>query len=564
MPRKFRGWPGREPGYSLDIGSRICDRMFRVSDNPDEREQKSVDQQEGEYELWAPRRGVLPGRVYIDDDRSASEFATKEREGMTEMRADMAAGKLDGHVIWFWASNRQTRGDIPLDTLAAEARAHGVVWVMGGEVLNPANGKNMTTARLHYTMDVDFSTGLSDVVTRGKEAAAKQGKPAAVPLYGYRRVYEKDSRGGLLLVKGRPVILGDEFNEADEHGNPVPGTPYAIAREIFDRVEALEPFTVIAASLEDRPIPAPRRPRKCTTCGEKMHKDRGKGQVKGYYCSRGHEQDLCRWNPSAVRFIAMNESYRARRIYGAESASPADRRAAVLDGVEAKWPPLVTERQFQAVQNAIEEQGKLRWRGGDGGHSRVSQYTSSRSPLCVPATRCAECGGAAGITTSNGKDWYKCYGRGCTMIRADWLDAWAEDRLLSWWVLPEVEVAFRASRDDTETDELLATIERENRALKELVELAREGKGGSPEMRAATEEGILARKTEAEAQLKLRGQANRGAAPDARNVADEWHKLRTDAPDAARRLLATVASIYIHRAPSRGGGATQRFDEGRA
>ena len=123
------------------------------------------------------------------------------------------------------------------------------------------------------------------------------------------------------MVKGRPVMAGDE-----------PVEPAAsIVREIYDRLEASDTFMGIAIDLEARRVPCPRRPRKCTTCGEKMKKD------DGWYCARGHaDQDMCQWHPSAVRFIAMNEGYTGRRIFQAASGSAEDRHAAILPGVEAK------------------------------------------------------------------------------------------------------------------------------------------------------------------------------------------------------------------------------------
>ena len=548
-----RGWPGRAPGHSLDIAGRICDAYERVSDNPDEREQKSIRQQDNDWRAWMPGAGVIPGRVFADNDRSASDFAGKEREGFAGLRAYIESGRADGHVLWFWTSSRQTRGDIPLDTLFAESQAHGIVWAMGSEIINPANGRDRTNARLHYVMDTDFSWQLSANVMRGKEEAAKLGKPAAVPLYGYRRTYETDGNGQMVLIKGRPVIRGDEFNAADEHGNPVPGTPFAVVREIFGRLEALDTFMAIAVSLESRRVPCPRRPRKCTTCGEKMKKD------DGWYCTRGHEQDLCQWKPSAVRFIASNEGYLGRRIFQAESGSAEDRRKAVLPGVEAKWPPLVDELQFKAVQAILGDAGRVRWRSP---FSTDHDRSARREYLLVPVARCASCGGALGGHFEQGKDWYKCRVRGCSTIRADWLEQYAEDRLVSWLVLPEVQAEIRAGRSDAVTEAAEADLERETAAREALLTLARAGKAGDPELVAATMAGITERMAEAEDKLRPAvSTALAGLFGD--EVADRWVALKAGDLTAARRLMAEVATIYVRPAASRGGGASRGFDEAR-
>ena len=557
MARKIRrGWPGREPGYSLDIQGRICDSYLRESDSPDPGQRKSTRQQGDVWREWMPRAGAVPGRSYVDDDRSASPFATREREEFANLRADITAGRLDGHVLWFWTSSRQTRGDVPLDVIAAECVAHGIVWAVGGQVLNPANGKDITTAGLHNVMDKGFSYDLSDAVSRGKRDAALRGLPAAVPLYGYAREYEAGAHGQMVLAKGRPVIKGDVPCDLDEHGSAVPGTPAAVVREIFDRLEALDTMTGIAIDLETRRVPTPRRPRKCTTCGEKLKKD------DGWYCTRGHDQDMCQWHPSAIRFIATNEGYLGRRIFQAESGSARDRRAAVLAGVEARWPPLVTERQFLAVQRILGDSGRARWRGTFMGAAGKNQHNGTRY-LLVPAARCGGCGGALGGHDEKGRSWYKCRVRGCSTIRADWLEAYAEDRLVSWLVLPEVQAgAWSRDSDDAEIEAAQIDLERENAALKELLELAREGKAGSAALAAATEEGIRARIAQAEAKLRPRTAPMLSAMYGA-DVADKWMELKSGNLTAARQLMAEVATIYVRPAAARGGGTARTFDESR-
>lgn len=548
-----RGWPGTEPGHALDIAGRICDAYERVSDNPDTREQKSIRQQDEDWQNWMPRAGVLRGRTFTDNDVSASPFAGdgSQRKGFAALRAYIASGRADEHVLWFWTWSRQTRGDIPLDVLARESAGHGIVWAVGGQILNPANGKDMQNAKLHGIMDEGFSWDLSEAVLRGKRDAALKGLPSAIALYGYKREYETGADGQMVLVKGRPVIAGD-----------VPCEPAAsIVREIFDRVEALEPFTAIAWDLRRREIPVPRRPRKCTTCGEKLHKDGSDGAPRGWYCSKGHEQDMCRWVPSAVRFIAMNEGYLGRRIFQAESSAPADRRKAVLDGVTAKWPPLVTQQQFSAVQAVIAGQAGLRWRNGSPGN-HVPHAERSHSYLMTPAARCGRCGSPMGGTPQGGKLWYKCRGRSCTTIRADWLDAWAEDRLVSWMTLLDVQKGVYSGPDDEEAAQARAVLEREHANRKELLELAREGRAGPPDLIAAQEEGISRRIAEAEAVLQDQPSPLLGEM-FGYDVADRWAALRRDQPDAARALLAEVATVYVNPAGSRGGGASRGFDENR-
>ena len=480
MPRKTRrGWPGREPGYSLDIGGRISPAYFRVSDNPDTDEQKSVGEQQSEYDAWVPRAGVTRGARYADDDRSASEFADREREDFARLRGAIDAGQHDEQVLWFWSTSRQTRGDIPLDLLARASAAHGVVWSVNGRVLNPANDEDLSYAEMNNMVDKMQPRAMRKDVLRAKKAAATAGRPAGVPIYGYTRVYQTDAAGQPVLVKGRPVIIGDE-----------PAEPAAqVVREIFDRVEALETLSGIAVSLETRRVPTPRRPRKCTTCGEKMRK------TDGWYCTRGHDQDLFQWHPSAVRFIAMNEGYLGHRIFQAASGSPQDRRRAVLPGVQAKWPPMVTEEQFWRVQNILADHGRARWRGESGGGNTIpgTGVRARKQYLLVPTARCDGCGGALGGHFEQGRDWYKCRVRGCTTIRADWLDGYAEDRLVSWLVLPEIRTRIWGHHDTGGGETVKAArgqLEKATGELEELYAAAEKGEAGSPVLVARTEKGI--------------------------------------------------------------------------
>src|SRR5438045_2321631 len=91
------GWPGIEPGYTFrDISGRNGALYLRVSHNPDKAEEtKSVDEQEAEGLGWAKAAKVkLTGAdVYKDDDRSASKFATRQRENFARLRAAIEAGR---------------------------------------------------------------------------------------------------------------------------------------------------------------------------------------------------------------------------------------------------------------------------------------------------------------------------------------------------------------------------------------------------------------------------------------------------------------------------------------
>lgn len=548
-----RTWCGREPGHSLVIAARISNGYFRVSDNPDATEQKSIDGQRAERDEWVPRAAVRPGEDYTDDDRSASQYQSREREAFARLRADIDASLLDGHVLWVYTTSRLSRGDVPIDTFARQCAAHGIVWCVNGHVLNPACSRDMVVARMNHVVDQSDSDRLSEFVTDGKKRAALAGKPS-VKLYGYRRVYKTGADGMPVLVKGRPVIERDKWDEVPPPGRPATDSPAYVVREIFARIEDNATLSAIARSLEDRRIPAPRHPRKCTTCGHKFEKGDGRK------CPAGHAQDPCQWHASAVRFIATNVGYLGKRIYQAGDTSLAARDAAVLDGVTALWDPLIEPAQFWRVRAILADASRVRWTSPNRGNSE--RRPPAREYVLVPAARCGECGDALGGHTGPAGDSYKCRERGCVSVRADWLERWAEDRLVSWLVLPEVRSQIWGSREADSARQAAALAELENLGaeLAEARDLNR-ARRISPVAFADREQAILAAIDTANAALKSGPTVLHDVAgPDA---ADRWVALKAASPDAARGLLAEVAVIYVNQAATRGGGVTRGPDESR-
>jgi DNA invertase Pin-like site-specific DNA recombinase len=541
--KTWRGWPHEEPGYSLVIAGRVCDAYFRVSDNPDANDQRSISDQRDAWYGWTERVVVQRGGEYADDNESASEFrGGGERPDFARLLAGIRAGRLDGHLLWVWASNRLTRGDISLDVIAAECAAHGIVWVFNGQVLNPAHHGDLSTAEMQNMVDKQQPRKMREDVRRGKASSARQGRPNAVPLYGYRRVYQTDAGGRPVLVKGRPVI------DHDEPAEPA----ISVVREIFSRIEAGDTLSAIRASLEDRRIPAPRFPRKCTSCGYRLGKEKR--------CPHGHEQDLCQWHVSAVRFIATNIGYLGKRIHHAESARLADRRRAVLDDVTAMWPAAVSEQQFRAVQRILSDASRVRWTSPNRGNS--AGKPPAREYVLVPAARCAGCGAALGGHSEPNGDWYKCRTRGCVSVRADWLEAWAEDRLVSWLVLPEVRSRIFSTAEDADTrraaaEAALADLHEELAEARELFEQRKMTPVAFSRYEMSTLAAIEAEQAKmADAPQYVLDMMH----PDA---ADRWVALRAGSPHAARQLMAEVATIYVHPAATRGGGVTRGFDESR-
>ena len=182
MARRARRWPGMEQGHTFkdsDLAGLPSAGYFRVSSNPDDDEQRSVDEQEAEYLGWARRTAVQsgPADLFQDDDRSASMFATRQRENFDRLREAIEAERYK--VVWFWSTSRQTRGDVNIYELAKVSAAHGVLWCVAGQLLNPANEDDLLFLGIHHLMDRQYAWRISKDVRRSKEADAHDGKPAA-------------------------------------------------------------------------------------------------------------------------------------------------------------------------------------------------------------------------------------------------------------------------------------------------------------------------------------------------------------------------------------------------
>lgn len=522
----FRHWPGMEPGHTFkdsDLAGKAAAGYFRVSSNPDETEQKSVGDQETEYLAWVKRTDVTSGTAdtFKDDDRSASMFATRQRENFNELRKAIEAGRYK--VIWFWSTSRQTRGDVNIYELAKVSAANGVLWCVAGQLLNPANEDDLLFLGIHHLMDRQYAWRISKDSRRGHKSIAYAGKPASAPPYGYRRVYDFD-----VMVKGKPKFVRDEPNVFDGNGRALEDSPAYIVREIYSRIAAGEPHSRIASSLEARGIPSPRK-------------------------QRNYPDQPCRWTASTVKFIATSPAYIGKRIYHAGSWRVKDRHAAVLDGVEAQWPALVPDELWWTVQRILSGNVKARKRPGSGNR------------LLAGVVRCAVCGTALYVHYAQGTTYYTCGRWAHVSIRADWLDAYVEDRVVSWAADREVYAYLWARREDDDATAVAARADVER--LEHQLEECR-ARGEDPdadaifwERRARALSAKLAEAKKLAQPASLSPALAEVIGPDA---ADNWWRLRKESIPAAKQFIAAVADIRIHKG-NRGGDARYRqgIDPGR-
>jgi DNA invertase Pin-like site-specific DNA recombinase len=520
-------WAGYEPGQSFQgkLAGLPAAIYCRVSFNPDKSETKSVNDQRAEGLEWSRRTGVTltEDDIYVDDDFSASRYAVRDREGFGRLREAMNAERYK--VIWFWATSRQTRGDIPLSELSAECEKHGVLWCFSGALYNPANDDDSMILEIHHVIDKKYSAQLAKDVRRGKKSAAEAGRPAVCPVYGYRRVYDTSTR----------KFIRDEPNVFDGNGRAIEDSPAYIVREIFDRLAAGDSISGIRRDLENPRIRVPRP------------------------ASRGNIPNAeYRWAPKSIKDMATNPFYIGKRVYHIPGTRPADRLGAILDGVETGmwWEPLVGEEQFWTVQRILSDPARIT--------NRVNATGQRTHHLLTAITRCGVCAGPLAFHRRGADGYLECKVAGCTAAREAWFDAYVEDVIVSWASREDVYTWLWRSRErDTAT---AAAARAESERLKLEIEKCR-AMGEDPDADAVFWErrirSLKGKLTEAESigqPAPLSKLLAGFVGPDA---ADKWVALPVH---VKRQIIAMVADIRLGKGKKGGyrrNGVVLKFDPGR-
>lgn len=143
------------------------------------------------------------------------------------------------------------------------------------------------------------------------------------------------------------------------------------------------------------------------------------------------------WTPEHVRAMLRNPAYIGKRVHHGEVVA------------DAAWPALLeTEDEvamFHRVKAKLEDP------------ARRTQRESEVSHLQSRIALCGECGDHAVLTAGKrnaGVQYLNCQTAYDTAIREDWMDAWVETGVLTWFAKPEARAAFFPQDDDR--DERLA------------------------------------------------------------------------------------------------------------
>lgn len=187
---------------------------------------RSVESQEHECRAVCERMGWTVTEVLVDNDRSASKYATKDRPEYKRLEKVLKKGM----VLVTWENSRLSRDMGTLVALRDLCLARGVQLSYEGQLVELEGMKFLIDGMLSE----QEAKKISERVLRGKRAAALTGRPSSRPPWGYRREIDP--------VTGKTVNW-----VIDEDDGP-------IVKEVIERVLDGQSLWSIVRDLEARGI----------------------------------------------------------------------------------------------------------------------------------------------------------------------------------------------------------------------------------------------------------------------------------------------------------------------
>jgi DNA invertase Pin-like site-specific DNA recombinase len=409
---------------------------------------------------------------HYEDKVSASRYTRAARPGWDRLVGDLQDGRLDVVVVWeaSHGGRKLTTWSAFLD-LAAATRT--LIRVTDAErTLDPTDAGDWEwLAREGVNAPRVESEKLFKRRVRGQMGQAQSGRPHGRVPYGYERRYE--------VVDGKAKLVAQE-----PHPDQAP-----VVREIVEQVAAGVPPSQIAASLNERGIPAP----------------------AGGPWRRGRIRDY-------VSPLYLGQRVHKGRVY--------DTRW---------WPALVDAQTYADAKAVIDGRRRAEARGG-----RLEFWLSG-------VATCAVCGGP--LVGLSGSGWrapgYRCAAQHLT-VPADAL----EERVLAYLLgrLARKDVYGRLRRAGEGADRA-AVAARDHVATLELAladwrRSATDGRGTTPESLAVIEADLAAQIAAARrAAERAGGSPAVRALVDADNMPARWAAMPVAARrDVARELVTVVVS----------------------
>jgi site-specific DNA recombinase len=258
---------------------------------------RSLEEQHADHKLVATEHGWTLGESYRDESVSASRYSRKTRDGFDRLIADLENDQFDAQVLMIWESSRGSRrvGEWVKLLELCERRAVSIHVVTHHRTYDPANGRDRRSL-LEDAVDGEYeSSKMSARLRRAVAANAVAGRPGGRIPYGYRRVFDPQTR----------QLIAQE---------PQPDEAPVVA-ELYRRLVAGHSLHSIARDLQERGI----RTRS--------------GLV---------------FSPQHLRSVALCPTYTALRAHRPGSGPDSDGRhepVPVSEMYEGQWPALVSRAE---------------------------------------------------------------------------------------------------------------------------------------------------------------------------------------------------------------------------
>jgi site-specific DNA recombinase len=443
----------------------------------DHRGGRSVAEQESESRAACEVNGWTLAGTYTDNDISASRFTTAKRAEWTKLVADLDAGRFDVLVLW-----EPSRGSRELMTWAAlldacrrrKVLVHVTSHQHTYDLSKPRDWRSLAEDGVDSAYE---SEKASQRVRRSMTAGAVAGRPHGRCPYGYVRRYD-------------PATKALIAQEADPATAPV-------VREIFRRLAAAEPVSVVTNDLNARGVPS------------------AAGKT---------------WHRQIVRKVALNHGYIGQRDYAGEIH-------------HGDWPALVDPEVWYAARRVLLDP------------KRTTTKPGKAKYLLSYIARCGVCGERLQAAKRHGGPAYYCT-RFHVGTRAEWLDSVITPLVLAR--LDDKDLMARLSGGD---DEDVVAARTEVAALQERLEGFRDAAASGELTAASlahVESRLLvgietAKRKAASAAVPsvLRGIAGPG------DVAARWDALSIA---GRRQIISTLLEVRLDPASKRGPGARTDFD----
>lgn len=456
----------------------------------------SVDSQDKENRAWCEREGWKVAGAITDNDRSASRWASREREGYTEVQRALAGethGPID--VLVCWESSRANRNLESYGVLRALCVEYGVLYAYKGRIYDLSSGDDRFSTGLDALVDEREAERARERTLRSHRASVEQGTPRGYAPYGFVRTY--DSHTGRMLEQAKD-----------------PETA-AVVESIVQRILGGDTLYSIAQDL-NRDGVLPPRARYQQLVGREPNPD-------------------ARWTSTIIRNMLSRRS-----LIGIRTHNGVAMRAGT-------WEQVVSPGDWEEVQAILSTPGRARHNGG----VQVRYLLSG-------IAECGVCGAWLRPFTNKGRPTYRCEGKAATESRGhvarmrEPLDAWVTRIVVAMLRDPELMVEMAARREGAA--QRSSTLAREIADLEaELVQYVRSAgqrKGLAAQAFAQVADDLAAQIEAKQQQLT----SSAGASPAVLDLAGPDAESRWGAAslERQRQVVRELVRVKVHRTAQRG------------